>query len=232
MKCVLFDLDGTLITTGGAGVRSLEKVFQSLYNIGQAMAEINPAGKTDPKIIREIFKKHLHRDCSEKEMQAVQNEYLTFLGAECDQASGYRVMDGIPDLLDELHKRELLVGLGTGNFEKGARIKLMRSGLNPLLPFGGFGSDSEDRKEILQIAHRRAEVRSGQQIPRKNVTIVGDTEMDILAAQAAEYKVIAVATGHASKKTLLNYHPDFFLPDFRNIPEFLEIILNHREVKG
>lgn len=226
MRCILFDLDGTLITTGGAGRRALEKAFQSLYGIVGAMQEVNPAGKTDPKIIREIFAKHFHRDCSDREMQTVQEEYLNFLRNECEQAEGYCVREGIPVLLEELHKRKMLVGLGTGNLEKGARIKLERSGLNPALRFGGFGSDSENRTEILQIAHQRAEKLAGHPVPRENVYIVGDTELDILAAREANYKVIAVSTGHSSAKVLLQHRPDFFLSDFKDTEHFLKIVYN------
>lgn len=205
-------------------MRSLEKAFQSLYGISSAMQNVNPAGKTDRKIIREIFAKHLHRDCSASEMQAVQEEYLNFLRDECKQSKGYCVMAGIPLLLEELHKRKILVGLGTGNLEKGARIKLERSGLNPALQFGGFGSDSEDRTEILQIAHQRAEEFAGVPIDKGNVYIVGDTERDILAARHANYKVIAVSTGHSSRESLLQCQPDFFLPDFTKLNDFLEIV--------
>lgn len=222
--CVLFDLDGTLISTGGAGNRALEKAFFALYKRSRAMKNVNPAGKTDPAIIREIFSKRFRRDCEEPEMRRVQEQYLGFLAAECETSPGYRVMKGIPELLDQLREREILTGLATGNLERGARIKLTRASLNAALPFGGFGSDSHDRAELLKIAHKKAERYSGGTIAPENIFIVGDTQRDIWAAQKAQFKIIAVATGHASSQILRRFKPDFFLPNFENGHDFLKIV--------
>lgn len=225
-KCILFDLDGTLVTTGGAGLRALEKAVFSLYGIRDSMKEVNPAGKTDPAIIREIFMTCLQRDCTIEEMDAVQKKYLEFLVDECEAAEDYQVMDGIPVLLERLKEMRMVMGLGTGNLERGARIKLQRSKLNSFLPFGGFGSDAEDRAELLKIARRRAEQTVGTRFDSQNVFVVGDTERDILAARRAKFKVIAVATGNTPEELLKEHRPDYFLKDFGNDIEFLNIILN------
>ena len=225
-KCVLFDLDGTLVSTGGAGVRALVSAFRSLFGIPDAMKGIQPAGKTDPVIIREIFKKTVKRNCTALEMRAVQEKYLEFLAGECDRARDYRVMQGIPDLLLKLTAMKVLLGLGTGNLERGARTKLSRGGLNPFFRFGGFGSDSEERHELLAAGRRKAEGLAGTQLRAKDVFIVGDTERDILAARKAGFPVIAVATGGTSVKTLKAHDPDFFLPNFENQEEFVRIILD------
>ena len=223
-KCILFDLDGTLVTTGGAGVRALIRSFGALFGIAGAMEGINPAGKTDPMIIREIFSERLGRGCKDGEMEAVQEKYLEILSDECEQAPDYRVIQGIPELLGELKDMKILTGLGTGNLERGARTKLARAGLNPFFPFGGFGSDSEQRYKLLEIAVRKAERHAGIPLRAEEILIVGDTELDILAARQAGLSVIAVATGGTSAETLLAHKPDFFLPHFENRKEFVRIV--------
>ena len=225
-KCVLFDLDGTLVTTGGAGVRALVLAFLELFGVKNSMKGIQPAGKTDPVIIREIFQINLGRGCTAGEQAAVQDKYLGFLGAECEKAEDYRVMEGIPEILRDLMAKKVLLGLGTGNLERGARTKLSRGGLNPFFPFGGFGSDSEDRGEILKIGFQKAQEHADVSLRPEDVFIVGDTELDILAARRAGFRVIAVATGGSSEEVLKKHRPDFFLKDFENKAEFIRIILN------
>ncbi len=116
---------------------------------------------------------------------------------------------------------DILLGLGTGNLEKGARIKLSRSLLSPYLPFGGFGSDSEDRAEILQVGHRRAQDRCHKRIPRESVFIIGDTPLDIDAAKKAGYRSVAVGSGQFSQDELRQCSPDFYIPDLTHGPAFL-----------
>ncbi len=224
--CILFDLDGTLVSTGGAGNRALDAAFVKLYGIRHAMKDVDPAGKTDPAIIREIFRAQFGRDCSPDEMRTVQQTYLDQLPLECEKAHDYRVMDGIPGLLNSLTQRRAVMGLGTGNIEKGARIKLLRGKLNEYLPFGGFGSDSEDRPTLLTHALAKAEKHTGQKFSRGHVFVVGDTERDIHAAKKAGLKVIAVATGRASVDELEAHDPDYCINDFTDNERFLNIIYN------
>jgi phosphoglycolate phosphatase-like HAD superfamily hydrolase len=141
-------------------------------------------------------------------------------------------MDGIPKLLQTLSSMDVVMGLGTGNLERGARIKLERAGLNGYFPFGGFGSDSEDRPELLRIGKEKAERYCGRPILPENVFIVGDTERDILAARRAQFKVIAVATGHVSARSLQDHRPDFFLPDFCDTDAFLKALNGRVQVQN
>ena len=227
MKCILFDLDGTLVNTCGAGNRALEKTFFELYGTPHAMDDIDCAGKTDPAIIREIFRACLDRDCAPEEMERVQKKYLGRLKGECEKTE-YVVMKGIPELLGALKKLDVSMGLGTGNLEKGAKIKLARSGLNPFFAFGGFGSDSESRPELLRIAFEKARKHSRKNIRPEHTYVVGDTERDIRAAREAEFKVISVATGHTSARTLKKHKPDFFLEHFEDMGRFMQIILRNK----
>lgn len=225
VKCVLFDLDGTLVKTGGAGLFALNRAFDELYGVAGAMDGINPSGKTDPAIIREIFEQKFERECLPIEMQAVQDAYLSFLPDECAKSDGYEVIARIPELLETLKAESVLTGLGTGNLERGARIKLERAGLNPFLPFGGYGSDSEVRADLLRAGHRRAEEFLGAKIDPQDVFVVGDTELDILAARQAEFPVIAVATGFTAPEVLKEHSPDHYLDDFGDGSRFMDIVL-------
>lgn len=217
MKLFLFDLDGTLLTTGGAGLRALDRAFERLRGVPRAMQGISAAGKTDPLIVREVFEKKVGRSPAPAELAAVCETYLEFLEEELRAAPGYRVMDGVPALLDELSLRgDVLVGLGTGNLEKGARLKLAPGGLNKYFAFGGFGSDSEDRPEVLRMAVRRAEERAARALAKEDVLVIGDTVLDVRAGRAIGARTVAVATGHVRRPELEAAGPDLFLESFRD----------------
>src|SRR6185437_12565848 len=126
-KLLLFDLDWTLIYTGGAGVRALDHAFEELFKIPQAMKKVSPDGKTDPAICREMVRVHLGRAPQDGEIERLCRGYLDRLRIEIPQSEGYRVLPGIPELLSALSGRtDALIGLGTGNLEEGAQIKLNR----------------------------------------------------------------------------------------------------------
>ncbi|MBI4395754.1 MAG: HAD hydrolase-like protein [Elusimicrobia bacterium] len=216
MKLLLFDLDGTLVTTGGAGLRALDRAFETLLSLPKAMEGISPAGKTDPCIVREVFRKKLNREPGPASIQQICDCYLRFLEEEMQVRNGYRVMEGVVDLVAGLSVREnVLLALGTGNLEKGARIKLEPSGLNPYFSFGGFGSDAEARPEVLRKAVSRAEERTGQKIPAKDVFVIGDTILDVRAGKAIGAVTVAVVCGHGNSAELQASGPDLLLEDFR-----------------
>ena len=152
MKLLLFDIDGTLISTGGAGVRALNRACLQVLALDNVMDGILPHGKTDPAIIREIFAafRQVH---SLPRIEEMLSAYLVFLRAEVELSSTYRVLPGISAFLDQFGADpDLLLGLATGNIEAGARIKLERGDLNRYFSFGGFGSDSESRTELVRRA--------------------------------------------------------------------------------
>jgi len=223
-KCLLFDLDGTLISTGGAGIRALESAFLRKFQLEGAGRGVDPSGKTDPEIIREMFLKHLGRDCRDEDMQTVQKAYLNTLRAECDRSPKYRVMEGIPELLSKLRKSRILMGLGTGNLEKGAKIKLARAKLNRFFPFGGYGSDSENRTMLLKIAVQKAQRHAGGKLKPEDVIVVGDTVRDIHAAHEAHFKVISVGTGGTPAGKLRSMNPDLYVPNFSRPEKIIRMI--------
>lgn len=219
MKLLLFDLDGTLVSTGGAGLRALDRAFETLHRLPRAMEGVNPAGKTDPYIVREVFEKKLLRKASTDDITAVCENYLKFLAEEmkASVAHGYRVMEGIRDLLEDLSKRkELILALGTGNLERGARLKLEPAGFNHYFPFGGFGSDAEVRADVLRAGVRRAEQRAGKPILSQDVIVIGDTILDVQAGKAIGAVTVAVACGHGDLDALRASGADIYLEDFKD----------------
>src|ERR1700730_8842681 len=157
-KVLLFDLDWTLIYTGGAGVRALDHSFEKLFGIPQAMKNVSPDGKTDPAICREMIRVYLKREPLPGEIEKLCRGYLDRLAEEVPNGPGYRVLPGIPELLETLSRLDtVLLGLGTGNLEEGAKIKLARADLMKFFPFGGYGSDAEDRPTVLREAVKRGE---------------------------------------------------------------------------
>jgi len=200
------------VTTGGAGIRALDKAFSSLYNLPNVMDDIQPAGKTDPLIIQEIFIDKMGREASPSDIEKVCNAYIRFLKPEVEKSSDYRVLPGVKEFLTKISgNSHFLIGLGTGNLEKGARIKLEPSGLNPYFSFGGYGSDSGDRSEVLQTAVKRARNLTKDELSPKRIYVIGDTVLDVSAARKAGYVSVAVASGHASMKELESSSPDFLM---------------------
>lgn len=225
MKLFLFDLDGTLVTTGGAGLRALDKSFAELFAVKDTVKEINPSGKTDPAIFREMAQRFLKRDLTAGEGTALADTYLTHLEKEMEISTKKNALTGVMEFLDHLSDRtDILRALGTGNLEKGARIKLAPMKLNPYFSFGGFGSDAEERAEVLRFGQRRAEQKTGRSISATDVYVIGDTTLDIAAARKAGFRAIGVASGGVSYADLSAAKPDYLWRDMKNGFEFLKTL--------
>jgi len=154
----LFDVDGTLLLSGGAGAKSLNAAFAALFGVPDAMRRVRPHGKTDLIICQEMFRLHLGREGTGEEVGRLMERYIEELPPLVAASRNYHLMPGVPAVLDALARRgDVLLGLGTGNFEAGARAKLARGGLNGYFPFGGFGSDSADRAALIETGFRRGE---------------------------------------------------------------------------
>lgn len=206
MKLLLFDVDQTLISTGGAGIRALNRAFQKLYSVENAMDGILPHGKTDPGIIREILHSHPIPTISDgfpTSLTAVLESYIQFLDDEIDSTTSYKILPGIEAILNILAERsDIAIGLATGNVEAGARIKLERGNLNRYFPFGGFGSDSENRTELVRQGAEKAAAYLGRTPDPANVFVIGDTPRDIFAGREAGFLTVGVATGKYTKAEL------------------------------
>jgi phosphoglycolate phosphatase len=216
VKALLFDIDQTLINTGGAGLRALDRACIKLLGLQNAMQGIPPHGKTDPAIVREILRSKLgspHPNNSE--IASILDAYLSFLKEEVRESPTYRVLPGILSLLDEMSTRDdVILGLATGNLELGARIKLDRGGLNPYFSFGGFGSDSENRTDLVRQAADKAAHKNGGSISPTNIFVIGDTPLDIEAGNRCGFKTVGVATGTYSVEQLRAAGATIALTDF------------------
>jgi len=224
-KLLLFDVDGTLILSGGAGIRSVNRAFLALHGVADAMARCRPDGKTDPAIFREVARVTLGRDLSGAEVEAVKEAYLEALTSEIVDSPGYRIMPGVPDLLSILARgNRFLLALATGNLEAGARLKLEPAGLNRFFGTGGFGSDDEDRPRLVRAAVRRASSTCPDPIADEDVYVIGDTPHDITAARKAGVRCVAVATGSSRPADLARHHPDAVLEDLSDAAAFLSAL--------
>jgi phosphoglycolate phosphatase len=226
-KLFLFDLDWTLVYTGGAGVRALNYAFENLFGVANGMGNVSPDGKTDPAIIREMIRVHLGREAADGEIERCCKGYVDRLRVEV-HGPGYIILPGIPALLETLSRKpDILLGLGTGNLSEGARAKLERANLYQYFKFGGFADDSEDRPELLRAAVRRAELLAGGPFPPGHVFVLGDNFRDIVAGQAIGAVTVGVATGHMKEEELAPYKPDYLFKDLSDTEKVLDTLLSH-----
>jgi phosphoglycolate phosphatase-like HAD superfamily hydrolase len=213
IEAVLFDIDGTLITTGGAGGEAWKRAFVELHGTPLDIREVTESGMTDPEVGRVALQNILGRDASPRELAMAMAHYLRHLSAAIDESDSYQVMPGIEDLLEHLVDAGHLLGLTTGNVEAAAHIKLARSGLNRFFSFGGYGSDSNQRTELTRCALERGKLVSGGVLAESNAISVGDTPRDVAAGHGAGIEVVGVATGNFSVEELHQAGANWAIPD-------------------
>ncbi|MEO1272103.1 MAG: HAD family hydrolase [Myxococcota bacterium] len=223
---VLFDVDSTLLTTGGAGRRALCRTFDRHYRRPDAFEGVVFAGRTDPSLFTEALTT-LGLDASPALLEALYTAYLGFLTEEVAHTPNYHIMPGIHELLPQLVTfggDRLALGLGTGNMERGARIKLERGKLNHWFGFGGFGSDHRERSELIRAGAIRGAAHLGLALDQCRVVVVGDTPLDVQAAHAVGATCVAVATGRYDRATLAAAGAEHTLEDL-TAPEVASLIL-------
>ena len=213
IKAVLFDIDGTLLVTGGAGAVAWQRAFQELHGVEANIEEHTRAGMTDPEIVEIIFREVIGRDGSEEERAAAIAGYLGHLADAVAESDGYRVMPGIEETLPRLTEAGVLLGIVTGNVEAAAQIKLARGDLNRFFAFGGYGSDSRDRAELTRRAIERGGEVRGTALDLAETIAVGDTPRDVGAGHGAGVKVVGVATGAYSVDEQQAAGADWAIPD-------------------
>ena len=211
IRAVLFDIDGTILVTGGAGGVAWQRAFEELYGVEANVSERTDAGMTDPEIAVIVFRAAVGREGTPEERARAIGCYLKHLPDAVAESDGYEVMPGIEELLDRLIDAGLLLGLVTGNIEAAAHIKLSRAGLNRFFSFGGYGSDSADRTEVTKAALGRGELVSGGTLEDGACIAVGDTPRDVEAGHGAGIKVVGVATGSYTVDQLRDVGADWAL---------------------
>ncbi len=201
-EIILFDIDGTLISTHGAGGRAFKRALRE--QIGAvAPLDLVFAGGTDRALAREGLAS-AGLDVDEAMVDRVLERYLTYLEGALRESHRYTVFSGVMDTLDALSERDdMAVGLGTGNIERGARIKLAHGGLNDYFSFGGFGCDAADRGELIRAGAMRGAARLGASLEECRVVVVGDTTRDVAAAKTIGAECLAVTTGGGSREELM-----------------------------
>ncbi len=213
---LLFDIDGTLVTTGGAGRRAISRAFEKLHGRLDACESFSLSGMTDRAIVRkalDIIGVHPSPDA----ISAVIDSYLQFLAQEVPrvQDSDYRLHPGMREAVDAaLSRPGVAVGLGTGNVREGARIKLSRVGIHDRFSFGGFGCDHENRVELIRHGARSGAARLGVPLEQCRVVVIGDTPKDVDAAKGIGARCIGVGTGNFTPEALLASGATYAFPDF------------------
>ena len=215
-RLLLFDIDHTLIDSGGAGVQALRDAFEQEFGISDDLQGIEIAGKTDTGIIHQILRKQ-EMDLSEKNIAAFLERYLQLLAAELPRREG-TLLPGIAELLQRLREeRRNVLALLTGNVERGAKLKLEQYGVWHFFDFGAFADDHHVRNELGPFAVQRAFEWHGIRFTAEEIDVIGDTPHDIACGKAIGARTIAVATGDFSRAQLAELAPDFIVDDFSDV---------------
>lgn len=230
---MLFDIDGTLLLSGGAGVRSMTRAFESTFGVADAFADMVIAGRTDTYLLSAAFARVGLPDTADAHA-LFQTSYLAILADEIRQPGRgrYGVMPGVEALLAALQERDdVHLALLTGNYQQAAKIKLDHFGLNHFFEWGVFGEESADRSVLGQLALARAEARSVPALSRGNAVVIGDTPDDIACAHAAGALALGVATGSYSVEQLQEAGADVALPDLSDTEVVLGTIRGARRTR-
>jgi phosphoglycolate phosphatase-like HAD superfamily hydrolase len=222
MRVILFDIDGTLIRTGGAGIRAFARTAELVFGLPGGTDHLCFHGRTDTSLVREFLQYHGLED-GPQNMGRFLETYLLLLGEMLTEHPGERC-PGVGEFIAACRQIEPrpLIGLLTGNVRRGAELKLRAHGLWDEFAVGGFGDDHEDRGQIAAIARRRSEESLGATVDAADVVVVGDTERDVACARAIGARCLAVATGSISAVDLARVEPDWLVSGLDEIhPEQL-----------
>ena len=210
-RILLFDIDGTLVSTGGAGAVAWKQAFEELHGIPADIGQFTDAGMTDPDVGEKTFEAVMGRKPSPRELAQLIQRRLEHLPEAIAQSEGYRVLPGVPERLRQLSRDGHLLGLITGNGDGAAFVKLSRGDLMRWFSFGAYATAGVKRADIVRRAVERGEATLGDDVPNSEIFVIGDTPLDIEAAHAAECTAIAVATGHFDADALREAGADHVL---------------------
>ena len=212
----LFDIDGTLISSGGAGEYSMRLAVQDMFGVENGLEGVEIAGRTDQLITQNVFKKFGVEWTPEGATEFL-DLYLRHLAAELPRKKG-RLLPGIIELLEALKSRPgVALALLTGNLERGAQIKLTHYGVWDYFEFGAYADDHADRNRLGPFAQARARERHGVEFPPERIFVLGDTPHDITCGRAIGAKTVAIATGGFTREQLAAHEPDFLFDDLGDV---------------
>jgi len=217
IRLVLFDIDGTLIRTGGAGVKAFGRAFETEFRVPNSTAQIKFAGRTDTGLVREMFTNH-GVEPTQENLRQFFDSYVFWLDYLLWNCEG-RVIPGVWEFIKGLRgaSQPPAIGLLTGNIRLGAEIKLRRFELWELFQTGAFADDHEDRNQIAAIARHRGGRLLDSDLRGEEILVVGDTPRDVECARAIDAKMLAVATGGAKADELRAHNPDWLVEDLTKI---------------
>ena len=232
IRLVLFDIDGTLIVSGRAGLRGMNRAFLQLYGRPNALEGVPIAGRTDRAIVTEVLKE-LGRDPEDAEIARVRDAYIHCLREEIvlPVALPSEVLPGVGPLLDALEARRVPVGLLTGNFAGGAAVKLSHFSLWTRFGFGAYGDDHVDRRALVPIALKRA-LEYGVTVPASEIAIIGDTPLDIDCALAHGAHAIGVTTGPFDAASLSAAGADLVVDSLADTVGVMDWLSQPRRARG
>jgi phosphoglycolate phosphatase len=210
-RILLFDIDGTLVSTGGAGAVAWKQAFEELHGIPADIGEFTDAGMTDPDVGERTFEAVIGRKPSPRELAQLIQRRLEHLPEAIARSEGYRVLPGVPERLRQLSRDGHLLGLITGNGDGAAFVKLSRGDLMRWFSFGAYATAGVKRADIVRRAVERGEATLGNDVPNSEIFVIGDTPLDIEAAHAVDCTAIAVATGHYDADALREAGADHVL---------------------
>jgi phosphoglycolate phosphatase len=219
-RLLLFDIDGTLIHSGGAGVEALKVVLKEKFGIEDDLHDIEIAGMTDSGIVISILNKH-KIPATPENIAAFLDGYVHFLSLELPRRKGH-LLPGVLELLEKLKTRKhVVLALLTGNVSRGAQLKLEHYGVWHFFEFGAFADDHHDRNQLGPFAQTRAKEKHGVEFAASEIDVIGDTPRDIACGKALGARTIAVATGTWSREKLAEHHPDFLIDDLSDVDRLI-----------
>jgi phosphoglycolate phosphatase len=222
-RLLLFDIDGTLIYSGGAGIQALIRAFKERFGIDDDLHDIEIAGMTDSGIVLSILDKH-KIPATHENVSGFLDSYVHFLSLELPRRKG-NLLPGVMKLLEQLKSRpHVVLALLTGNVSRGARLKLEHYGVWHFFEFGAFAEDHRDRNELGRFARARAKEKHGREFTASEIDVIGDTPRDIACGKVLGARTVAVATGRWSRNELAKHEPDFLIDDLSDVETIIDTL--------
>lgn len=228
---LLFDIDGTLLSTGGCGKIALERAFEKIFGIPNAWGNIHPDGKTDLLIFNEIAVRCLGRKLKVEEWVTLSERYTRYFAEESEHSIHFRTTPGAFKLLEYLSDLpNVHLALATGNIEKVSWLKLRKVRLHTYFRCGGFGSNHTDRVGILRDALHSASNHFQRKFSKRKTFVIGDTHHDVIAAHKLKLRSIGVDTGSTCGKDFHKTKPHHRLPDFSDLDSFVRLLKHSSDI--